>query len=306
MQAKKQIQAELDFTRTFRLIAQAYEEIAVMKMRKIRNSVITTRQYLSQLSEVFFDVKQAQIRHKKMLEQMNKKKHMKKKQPQESTTAQPVSTERLNKTVSVFLSANTTLYGDLISRIFSFFIEKLKNDDSDIIIIGRLGRRLFDEQGPKRPYLYFELPDREITLEQLKPVIFHLVKYEKILVYYGRFDTIATQSPTVSNVSGDQPFPVLEKPRNLEERLGTDFLFEPSIESISRFFEELIASSLFRQTIAETQLARLGARIMSMERAQQNIEQDIKKLRSAEIKVSRLDQNRKQLDRLAEKSLWAK
>ena len=143
-------------------------------------------------------------------------------------------------------------------------------------------------------------------MEQLKPVIFHLVKYEKILVYYGRFDTIATQSPTVSNVSGDQPFPVLEKPRNLEERLGTDFLFEPSIESISRFFEELIASSLFRQTIAETQLARLGARIMSMERAQQNIEQDIKKLRSAEIKVSRLDQNRKQLDRLAGKSLWAK
>lgn len=281
-----------------------------MKMRKIRNSVITTRQYLSQLSEVFFDVKQARIRHKKKLEQMNKKSAKGRsaldssKIPLNSSKAGNPSAK--SATVSVFLSANTTLYGDLISRIFSFFIEKIKNDDSDIIIVGRLGRRLFDEQRPKRPYLYFELPDREITLDQLKPVIFHLVKYEKILVYYGRFDSIATQSPTVSNVSGDQPFPVLEKPRDLEGRLGTDFLFEPSIDSISRFFEELIASSLFRQTVAETQLARLGARIMSMERAQQNIEQDIKKLHSAEIKVSRLDQNRKQLDRLAGKSLWAK
>jgi F0F1-type ATP synthase gamma subunit len=256
---------------------------------------------------VFYDVKQAQIRHKKLIEQSRKKQEKKKVGPPSPTESQPApQNERLNKTVSVFLSANTTLYGDLISRIFLFFIEKIKNDNSDIIIIGRLGRRLYEEQGLKRPYLYFELTDREITLEQLKPVIFHLVKYEKILVYYGRFDSIATQTPTVSNVSGDQPFPELEKPRNLEGRLGTEFLFEPSLELISRFFEELIASSLFHQTIDETQLARLGARIMSMERAQQNIEQDIRKLHSAEIKVSRLEQNRKQLDRLAGKSLWSK
>lgn len=294
MQYKKLIQSEIDFTKTFSLITQAYEEIAVMKMQKVRNSVLTTRDYLSRLSEVFFELKKAKQRLKKQ-EALSEKLKPK--------TEEKSKAKNLTKTASVLLSANASLYGDLIGRIFNLFKENVSHDESDIIIVGRVGRRLYELQEDKKPYIYFELPDVDITLESLKPVFFHLVKYQKIMVYYGKFESVITQKETVSNISGDNPS-IFEEAAETQVSLGSHFLFEPSLDTILAFFEDLIASSLFRQTVHETMLARWGSRILSMERAQVNIQSQIKKLHFSQMKIQRQEQNNKQLDRLAGISLW--
>lgn len=290
MQYKKLIQSEIDFTRMFSLIAQAYEEIAVMKMRKVRDSVLATREYLSKLSEIFFELKKAKSKLKQQ-EALKKK------------SSEKFPLEKLPKTVSVLLSANTTLYGDLIGRIFKLFMKNVTLDGSDLIIVGRVGRRLYELQEKKKPYIYFELPDVEIRLEELKALLYHLVKYQNIMVYYGKFESVVTQIETVSNITGDKPFAYKE---DLKAQVSEDinFLFEPSLDVILAFFEDLIASSLFRQTVHEIQLARWASRIMSMERAQVNIESELKKLHQSQIKIQRLEQNRKQLERLAGLSLW--
>lgn len=288
MQIKKLIQSDIDFSNTFRFIAQAYEEIAVMKMRKVRNSVLSTRDYLSNLSNVFFELKRAKQRLKEQESLASKLK------PKPDTEA---------KTVSVLLSANTTLYGDLIERIFKLFSENVSRDNSDIIIAGRVGRRLYEQQELKKPYIYFELPDVDLKLEDIKPVIFHLVKYQNIMVYYGKFESVVNQKETVTNISGDKPSIFKEEEKGQSD-VATHFLFEPSLDSILVFFKDLISSSLFRQTINETQLARWASRIMSMEKAQVNIESQIKKLHFSKMKIQRHEQNRKQLDRLAGISLW--
>ncbi|MBI2641385.1 F0F1 ATP synthase subunit gamma [Candidatus Roizmanbacteria bacterium] len=317
MQYKKLIRTELDFTQTFKMIAQAYQEIAVMKMRKIRGSVLSTRNYLSKLSEVFVDAKSA---YKRELEERKKKagKHPErlKKRPKQpkKTAANPFQiptitplpgTQLVKKPqpVLVLLTANTKLYGAIVNKVFSAFVKHLEKDTaSDIIIIGRLGRRLYQESRLQKPYLYFEIPDTNVTIEHLKPVMFHLLTYEKIYVYYGKFQTIATQDPTISNVSGDQPFSQeLETP---QVSPGGLFLFEPTLEEIIKFFEGLVSVSLFKQTVYESELARMASRIMAMEEAQDNINLTIQKLRSEEKKVKRLEENKKQLERLSGMSLW--
>jgi len=327
VQYKKLIQSEIDFTKTFRLIAQAYEEIAVMKMRKVRASVLQAREYFEKLSEVFADVKAAKERLKK--EQEKKTNRNKKLQTGENLSilseqiiaqksiaalakmlnkkysATKATSVKLNRTVSVFLSANTTLYGDIIQRIFKFFIADIKKKETDVIIIGRLGRRLYEELENKKPYLYFEIPDFEVNLENLKPVIFHIVKYKTIMVYYGKFENVVNQQAVVSNISGDQPFTLKEdKKSEVRPEIEIKFLFEPSLDSILAFFEDLITSSLFRQTVYETQLARWASRIMAMEKAQVNIENQIKRLKFLETKINRIDQQKKQLERFSGISLW--
>ena len=327
MQYKKLIQSEIDFTKTFRLIAQAYEEIAVMKMRKVRASVLQAREYFEKLSEVFADGKAAKERLKK--EQEKKTNRNKKLQTGENLSilseqiiaqksiaalakmlnkkysATKATSVKLNRTVSVFLSANTTLYGDIIQRIFKFFIADIKKKETDVIIIGRLGRRLYEELENKKPYLYFEIPDFEVNLENLKPVIFHIVKYKTIMVYYGKFENVVNQQAVVSNISGDQPFTLKEdKKSEVRPEIEIKFLFEPSLDSILAFFEDLITSSLFRQTVYETQLARWASRIMAMEKAQVNIENQIKRLKFLETKINRIDQQKKQLERFSGISLW--
>jgi len=302
MQYKKLIQSEIEFSKTFRFIAQAYEEIAVMKMRKVRNSVLATRDYLSHLSEIFYELKKAKERQKKQLTISNKQKSDVK--AKILTPDKKVTSDKLSKTVSVLLSANTTLYGDLIERIFNLFLKNVTKDGSDIIIVGRVGKRLYDEQDNKKNYTYFELPDVEVRLENLKPVIYHLVRYQKIIVYYGKFESVVTQKETFSSISGDQPSSYQAESSSRLADETSHFLFEPSLETILAFFEDLIASSLFRQTVHETQLARWASRIMSMEKAQVNIDAQIKRLHFSEMKIQRQEQNKKQLDRLAGISLW--
>lgn len=344
MQYKKLIQSEIDFIKTFRLIAQAYEEIAVMKMRKVRASVLQAREYFTKLSDVFFEVKRA---YKKQQEpsftevssfakaskdtSTDKDKSLQEKLKQKGKPLLKIKPEKdtyekLSKTVSVFLSANTTLYGDLIARIFKLFLQNIEKKDTDVIVIGRLGRRLYEELEKKKPYLYFELTDFEVSLDNLKPVIYHILKYKTVMVYYGKFESIVNQQAAASNISGDQPFgqkkeisykklesssitnnqsPVTNFQKSEgSSSLGTKFLFEPSLEVILAFFEDLITSSLFRQTVFETQLARWASRIMAMEIAQVNIETQIKRLNFLDTKINRLDQQKKQLERLSGISLW--
>lgn len=290
---KKIIESEIDFVKTFRLISQAYEEIAVMKMRKIRKSVIKTREYYAKLAEIFIDVKTEQ---KKQLQELEKKRQK----------SQTKVEKKLNKTVSIFLSANSSLYGDLIERIFKLFLEKTSKDNSDLIIIGRVGKRLYDEVDKKKPYLYFEIPDAQISIENLRPVLYHLVKYKNVIVYYGKFESIVTQTPTISNITGDLPFLLEGKKEGKTTVVGQSYLFEPSFDALLRFFEDLMETSLFRQTIHESQLSRLASRIMSMEKAQTNIQGQIKKLRFDERKIYQLVNNNRQIERLSGMRLWLK
>ena len=315
MQHKKLIQSEIEFNKTFRYITQAYEEIAVLKMRKVRASVLSTREYLSHLTEVFFDLKKAKEKQNQLakLKSSSKDNTDKEKKTLINAEADKKNTsDKITRKVSVLLSANTTLYGDLIGRIFQLFLKNIKKDNSDLIIVGRVGKRMYDQQENKKPYVYFEIPDVGITLEELKPVIFHLVKYQKIQVYYGKFESIVTQKEISSNISGDNPYLFKDK----EEKLAnTDlkkdlnnpnfqYLFEPDLDNILAFFEDLIASSLFRQTVHETQLARWASRILSMEKAQTNIDMAIKKLYFSRTKIIKQNENQKQLNRLAGLSLW--
>lgn len=299
MRQKKFIFAQLELTQTFRIIAQAYQEIAVMRMRKIRQSVLANREYLSKLSEVFFDVKHI---HKGIF----KKQKMKSSIPTFPKKSRPEGDRPRaeKKSVVVLLSANTKLYGQIVNNVFEAFLNRIKNAESDIIIIGRWGRHLYQEQGLNRPYLYFEIPDTNVNIDYLKPVLYHLVSYEKIYVYYGKFKNLSTQVAASSNVSGDQPYG--EEPEVPEVLPGEMFIFEPSIDRIMEFFEGLVASSLFKHTVYESELALLASRVMAMEDALVNINRSWQKLRLEKKKLVRLEENKKQLERLSGISLWSK
>lgn len=294
MQHKKAIAEEINFTNTFRIIAQSYQEIAVMKMKKVRSSVLSMRDFLNRLAEVFFEVKQS---YKKKLEEQKRSKKM----YTSETRKKIITPVKKLKSVFVLISANTKLYGSIINRIFNLFNEKTRNAQCDIIIIGRIGRDLYEEQESKKPYFYYEIPDAQITIDHLKPIIYRLVQYEAITVFFGAFESVLTQKAMLANISGDTSFGKEASGKVAPRFL---YLFEPSVDDIYHFFENLIASSLFSQSVYETELARLGSRILVMEEAQVNVISKMKKLRSSERKLDRLIEHKKQTERLAGMSLW--
>ena len=196
------------------------------------------------------------------------------------------------KTVAVLISANTGFYGEIVRETFNKFIKDIENEDVEVTIIGRLGRNLFLEKKPKVPYTYFDFPDYGTDTNKLSEAIKHLVQYEEIKVYYGKYYSVVTQKPTTFSISSGKTVGKETKTSAIT------YIFEPSVEKILMFFETQIFASLFDQAIRESQLAKFASRILSMDRAGDNIKNRLKDLNLQSLKISHSVANKKQLNSL--------
>ena len=300
MEEKHKLAEELNLAQSLQILATAYEEISVMKMRIARDSVLHTRDFLSALSEVFINVKSSYL--KKQKNEHNKGK--------DSTDVLQFSTHKTNgQKVFVLLSATNKLYGDIVYKTFQLFKNSLqKPEEVAIVIVGKTGKEMYTAAFPQKKYTYFDLPDIVPNVETLKPIISYILQYEHVTIFYGRFVNVVTQEAIASSISGDEPL------KNAEENGDTHildqqkygFIFEPSLETLLNFFETQIFSSLFKQTIAEEELARLASRIKAMEQAIVFINTRIDGLTTAQRRAKRQMENAKQLERVAGISLWKK
>ncbi len=297
MQNRKAIGEEIELVNTLKVISQAYEEISVMRMQKIRDSVLKARDYLIKLSSVFYDVKQSHRRFINFLEK-------------EVEDLSPYDIlPRNGKTVTVLLSANEKMNGEILSKVFRAFAEHVKTKamESDIILIGKIGKELYATvSGLPKDYTYIQVPDEKVQLNDVKVLISKLIQYQEINVFYGKFHSVVTQDAVIANITGDKPYDDIDlaaKPEGQNEE-DRKFLYEPSLEELYSFFETQFFSSLFKQTIDESHLSRYASRIKAMEEALVNIEAKSKKLYSEERKSKKATQNKKQNDSIAGMGAW--
>lgn len=285
---------EIELLGTLRALCTSYEEISVIKMQKIRGFVLATRRFYVKISDVYVNVKTS---HKDQLAELMKKKRIT--DPRKLT-----GTVKNGKSIVVLLSANTKLHGPILQDVFEEFDKYVSGNSDDLMIVGKLGRELYEktysEKVNRRNYLYFEIPDMDISLEDVKSIVYHLLQYEHITVFFGQYESMMRQVPKSSNVTGDLGS------ENRKEEKHYAFLFEPSLEKILNFFETQIFSALFKQTVHESQLSRFASRIKAMEYALDRIDERKTKLDSKERRALKSYENKTQLERLSGISLWQK
>lgn len=283
MAAEKEIEKEIGQISSLRTLTEIYGEIASVRMKKIREFVLSNRRFLSAINDIFRDALAA---YAKKLSELVKKGKLEK-------GGKVTFLAHNGKTVSVLISANTGFYGEVVKKTFRKFIKDIRKDNVEATIIGRLGRSFFLESEPNKPYTYFDLPDYGVDQSKLSEVIRHLVQYEEIRIYYGEYQSVISQKPTVSSISAGTPVSEdVEEPK-------VKYLFEPSVERILMFFETEIFASLFDQSIRESQLAKFASRILAMDRATENIKERLDELSLKRLQAEHKAQNRKQLNTLA-------
>ena len=276
----KALELETSTVEGLRGFVEVYEEVAAGRMQKIRAAVLKARQFLEGLAEIFADVKLSYIK-------------------EVGAVAVQSKLNSNGRTVAVFLSANSGLYGDIVERTFEKYVAFLANSKAEAVIIGKLGLRMLQDRHPEVLYNYFDLSDDQVDLESLRLIMRYLLQFEKIVVSYGKFENILNQSPSLASISGDS-LPAVEpsnKPRNL-------YLFEPTIAEILQVFESEIISSIFEQTLHESLLAKFASRLQHLDRSLVNIDRRLGVLKFEARRLRRKTDNRKQLSRLAGMSLW--
>lgn len=294
MPQKKIIAENLEALNSLKDLAESYEEIAVIRMQKIKDSVLKTRDFLADLSDVFVDLKSSYDRDVKEL--LAKRKSGNK-------TILPLL-QKNGKTLMVYLSSNGRLYGSVTQKTYKLFVEDLKkpeSKDADLMIIGTAGRDMFESSAYVRPYSYFDIPDIGVEVDHIKQLMLKFLQYEKVHVYYGKFDNVINQTPIGTSITGENIFETETlKPISREDR----FIFEPILEKIFYFFETQIIANLFSQTLLENQLARHASRVNAMEEALIHIDEESKKLNIAKNLIKRQSQNKKQLETISGVAIW--
>jgi len=132
------------------------------------------------------------------------------------------------------ISANTGLYGNIIRETLNLFVKHVKETKSDIVIIGRLGRQLYDNMPDSLPYEYFDLSDGVLVPEDLTDLVKHIVSYESVTVFHGKFESVLAQHPIQTYITGDTPH------SKVQPKQSDYYIFEPSLNDLIRFFESEI------------------------------------------------------------------
>jgi len=289
MEKQKRLLEEIAFVTGLKLLAQSYEEIATIKMRQARDSVLVNRDFFKSLTEVFLNVKTS-YRRKLLQEQQHR------------TFADLVhftGVKKNGKEVLLFFSANNKLYGDIVPRIFSTFLADVRaHPDDAIAIVGEAGKDMFRATGVKRDYRYFAVPDALTSYEVLKPLVTFLTQYEKVKAFYGKFDNVLSQT-VIGDYIGENALEPDKQPVPGEEAgKPVDFYFEPSVEKILQFFETQVFSLLLQQTIHETELARLASRIKAMEQAIEQTNTRLTFLGKASMRIKHDINSKKQIEQM--------
>lgn len=295
MPQRKIIAENLEALNSLKDLAESYEEIAVIRMQKIKDSVLKTRDFLQDLSDVFVDLKSSHDREVKEL--------IAKRRTGDKTILPLL--QKNGKTLLVYLSSNGRLYGSVTQKTYKLFIQDLKkpeNENGEVLIIGSAGKEMYEASGAARPFTYFDIPDVGVDLVHIKQLMQKFLQYEKVHVYYGKFDNVVNQTPIGTSITGENIFESeVTETINREDR----FIFEPILEKIFYFFETQIIANLFSQTLLENQLARHASRVNAMEEALIHIEEESRKLVKAKNNIKHQMQNRKQLETIAGLTLWS-
>ena len=252
----KEVQSELEFLDVFETLAHALQEVSMLKMQSVRKNVDQARIFHEGLAQAYRDVRLSA-----------------KYDPLKAKGA-IVSNK---KSISVLLSANSTMYGTLSDEVFELFKKHAAdNADEDLIILGKMGRDKYEKEKDRREYKYFDLNDVSKMYSNMLKIVSELIYYEMINIFYGQFVNLFTQKPVKISIPGNLLQDLLGKE---VEQVTLDMIFsmEPSTEELERFFAAQVMGMLFKQSVTEFELARHAARVSSLEKSLDNTIEQKKK-----------------------------
>jgi F0F1-type ATP synthase gamma subunit len=283
MATLKEFTHKIQFTHNVSNIVMSLQELSVLEMQQIRDSVLTSRKYMNTLLDMFIDVR---TNYERIVTKKLK-----------TTPPRP-------RTALVVLSQNAKFSDTNINRVFNDFTAKLADfPQADLILVGKVAAQLANQH--KLPSTHslklIPIPDHIKSMNDLSELLDLLANYQQVFLFYGGFKNLVVQEAFVEELNGQTTLLNVEEQEAHQKR---DFLHEPSIESIIEYFEQEVTKGLLLQATSEARLAHLGSRIQNLEFSRTNVENELKKLLYYQRRQHHALQAKKQQQRIAGRSLW--
>lgn len=270
MPTLSQINQTLEESGSLKFVAEAYSEIAALKLQKIRAGIERNRNFFEEVSRVFRMVKVVAFTKKITLK------------------------EKKKNSISLLLTSNHRFYGNIEERLVRYYAKNTADFPTERMVTGVVAKEFLQASSYSYPFSTHLFKDDLPSLEEIRVLSDNLKDYEQILVYYPRMQSVLLQEPYMTDLLQKPPERLLDPKEN-----HFDSIFEPEIEQILQFFDTQIIMLLLEQIFLESELARTASRLIAMEQAQGNAEELISQQRKTLLQVKRSLDSTKQLEAVA-------
>jgi F-type H+-transporting ATPase subunit gamma len=233
---------------TIQDLTSVFESIASIRISKIKNRVLTSKQFFSELWQIY-----TQLRI----------------DPRDRITSGERHSEgAAHSKAYIVITSEGGLTGDIDERIVSEVIRDCDHATTDLIVVGDHGIKLFNQHGvPVK--LFFRTPESSSYID-VSPMIDAVVDYEQITAYYETYVSLSIQKTAhIDLIAAVRS--MSDEVDTLEE--GTissrDYVFEPSLPDIIKYMEKTMLSLALSQVILESKLAQDASRFNAMNAAKE-------------------------------------
>lgn len=241
----KQIEETLEEGNSLKTIAQAYSDIASLKVKRIKGETERNRMFFEEISYVYRLIKTL----------ADKKK---------------VKLQKKKKTISLVLTSNYRFHGGINISLLNYFLTTTRRLETDILLINKAAIDFFKSRPSLKNYRSVELKTDIPTPLELKSLVDYLKDYSQILVFYSKLKSLLIQIPEMIDLSSTQI--------QTQNSSQTDFsfIFEPDLPKLLTFFDSQIITLLLEEAFLESELSRTASRFISMDQAETEANKFIK------------------------------
>ncbi len=276
------------FGESVHTMMKASQELAVMRIQKVRDTAETIQASLVGVQSIFEDVRRA---HQEFILTTLRE------QKKESET-------RADKRAIVLFSSQQLFSGTIHKEIFELFEREAKAQDATCIIVGAVGKHLAHQSVffLEHPFTYIDIDLATATIDQFLPLLQQLAGYDQVTIFAGRYQNLMTQSPIMVDATGSRYLE--EMPETGSSSQQRHFLFEPTLPELVTYFEQEITRFLVELSISGSRIANLGSEIQTLEQAVSNVEHTLQMINRRERRLKKAINNKKQQQRIAGIGLW--
>lgn len=172
---------------------------------------------------------------------------------------------RTGPTLYVAFTSNRHFYGSLNNDVMRRLVENTNNQDR-CLVVGETGKTYWKRAGRRRKEVEFvQFRDDSPTLGETHEFLEYVNSYSRVFVFYPGFVSVFKQEARMLDITYRE-----EKSDEFSDSLDMKYILEPEIVDMFFFFEMQVRYVLFERILLETELARIAARLMKMDNADEN------------------------------------
>lgn len=298
MRRINEIKSEETVVQTVGDFTNSLQQIAAMRMTKLRRLVLTARIFVEEATLI--------LRELKLEQEKRRQRELKKAQTLKNGVARKAKKtevpEKPKRKAIIVISSNQGLSGSYNLEVFNK-LKQIINDhqDADYFILGKKGQAFMRGQAKKVKLRYFpyDIPE-EVSINDLKPLIGIFSYYSEIHLIYSKYINTAVREVVFLELT----VPHVEEIESQKETAEGKFIFEPDIDALIEAVSGQIRYALFRQQLLDSKLSLYTAQMVAMKNASDSAKDILVDLKMEYNKARRKIIDKKIQEVQAGRSLW--